>query len=106
MPDVPLRQFIEQWQHGHEQIHDEQRRALDAAFEAAAEKSARHNDLIHAMDRQSATFLSRLEYDTHHEALEQRVHQLEAWRSRVAGVGAVLILLAGALGAFIVRAVG
>lgn len=33
-------------------------RAIDAAFEAAKEKSASHNELIHAMERQSATFVT------------------------------------------------
>lgn len=41
------------------ELREAYQRAIDAAFEAAKEKSANHNDLIRAMERLQATFITR-----------------------------------------------
>jgi len=40
-------------------LRAEDHKAIDAAFEAAKEKSASHNELIQAMERQQATFITK-----------------------------------------------
>ena len=54
MPEeqVPLRQHLAE-------LREADQRALDAAFAAAKEKSASHNDIIQAMERQQATFVTK-----------------------------------------------
>ncbi len=49
---VPLREHFEA-------LRQADQHALTAAFEAAKEKSAMHNDLIRAMERQQATFVTK-----------------------------------------------
>lgn len=52
MNDVPLREHLEA-------LREADQRAHDAAFEAAKEKAERHNELIAAMERQQATFVTK-----------------------------------------------
>lgn len=40
-------------------VNEERAQALEAAFEAAKEKSDSHNRLIEAMERQQATFITK-----------------------------------------------
>lgn len=42
-----------------EALREADLRAVQAAFEAAKEKSAMHNDLIRAMERQQDTFVTK-----------------------------------------------
>jgi hypothetical protein len=57
----------------HEQVHIHERREMDAAFAAAQEKAASHNDLIAANERSMALTMPRGEYDRAHQALVERV---------------------------------
>jgi hypothetical protein len=61
--DISLREYIEQWIRGHEQIHQSEGKAIDAALAAANEKAERHNDLIHASERKEATYITQGQFD-------------------------------------------
>lgn len=52
MNDIPLGDHLAA-------LREADQAALSAAFEAAKEKSANHNDLIKAMERQQANFVTK-----------------------------------------------
>ncbi len=73
--------------------------AAERRFEAVNEFRAQQGDLI-------AGFLTRTEYEAKHEALLDKVAVLENWRSKTIGAAAVGMLVSGAIGAAVVKAIG
>ncbi len=63
MTEISLREYVEQWIRGHEQIHAAEGKAVDAALSSANEKAERHNDLIRASERKEATFITHGQFE-------------------------------------------
>jgi hypothetical protein len=63
MTEITLREYVEQWIRGHQQIHEAEGKAIDAALEAANEKAKSHNDLIHAGERKEATYITHGQFE-------------------------------------------
>ncbi len=59
------------------------------------------NELRKEVTDDRASFVKREVYDQMHEAMTQRINKLEAGYSRIMGAVAVLVMIAGVLGAVV-----
>ena len=107
---VTLREYIEA-------IMAERDKALTAAFrsqQAALELATRNlelrleklNELRAEVTQDRSNFLTRDRYDSQHSALEDKVAQLENFRGKALGFGALVSLLSAVGGALVVKAIG
>ncbi len=117
MSDVTLKEFIEKILEAHDRAHTAQHEAVTIA---AVELARRLDVLNHAHERSledRAAFQTRdaaeaatksLATETRNLAalMDSRIKQLEEFRSRAVGIGAVLVLFAAAVGAAVARALG
>ncbi len=115
MADVPLREFIEKILEAHDKAHLAQHEAVTIA---ATELARRLDVLNHAHERAQedrAEFVTKDRQDSLAKTLatetknlatlmDTRIKALENFRSKATGVGVVLALFAGAIGAAIAKA--
>ena len=107
---VTLREYIEA-------IIGERDRALQAAFRAQQDalnlatrnlelRLEKLNELRNEVTQDRGNFLTRDRYESQHQALEDKVSSLEAFRGRALGFGALVSLLSAVGGALVVKAIG
>lgn len=107
---VTLREYIEA-------IIGEKDRALQAAFLAqqnALNLATRNlelrleklNELRLEVTTDRSSFMTRERYEDAHDVLENRVGQLENFRGKALGFGALVSLISATVGAIIVRFIG
>jgi hypothetical protein len=102
---VSLRDYIER-------ILDEKQKALELAFKAQQDALAlaRHDlenrlETLNKLRQELVEDRTQFASSEKAESLELRIRTLESWRSSALGAGAVLGLLAGAIGAIVIKAV-
>lgn len=98
--------LLETYQTGHYEKHQDERKAVDEFRHSLEERLLKLNDLRNELLQDRAAFLRVDVYDGKHDALIIRIQVLESWKAKATGVGAVLVLLSGAVGAAIFRALG
>lgn len=100
-----------------ERLRESDKAAVSAALAAAqlavdtAERNAEKwrdsaNEWRGAMDDREARFVGRPENDAVIGALSERLRAMENWRAKAMGAAAVMMLLAGLVGAAIMDAFG
>jgi len=91
---VPLKEYIER-------IIEERDKAVQVAYRSMEGRLDRLNELRSEVTEDRAKFLTRDRYDGEHGLLENRVASLENWRGKALGFGALLALIAAAVGALL-----
>lgn len=91
---VPLKDYIEA-------IIGERDKAAEAVHRRLEQRIDAMNKVRDEVAADRARFLTRDKYDTEHGILEDRTTSLEAWRGKALGFGALLALVAAAMGALI-----
>jgi hypothetical protein len=113
MPDeepISLREYFEALLDAHKESHDQRHIADQAALIAARDSiSARLevlNELRSDVVKDRTQFITREAFEAQYDGLERRCGQLENWRAKATGVGAVLVIVSGAIGAAIFKVLG
>ena len=91
---VPLKEYIER-------ILDERYKAVQVAYRNMERRLDDLNELRDEYTEDRSLMLTRDRYDTEHHVLEDRVTSLESWRGKALGFGALLALIAAAMGALL-----
>jgi len=93
---VSLREYIER-------ILDEREKATEAARKSMELRLDRLNELRAEVQEDRGQYLTRDKYDGEHDALSNRISLLESWRGKAALVMAGVAVVAGLIGAAIMR---
>ncbi len=99
------RVMSERWlAHGHQ--HDAERRTVEQTRVQMDVRLSAMNEFRSSLSDVVSRTVSREAFDAEMDAKDQRLSQLENWRSKATGAAAVLALIAGVIGAAVMRALG
>jgi hypothetical protein len=85
---------------------DAAQRAVEKAEVASEKRFEAVNEFRATLQDQTNTFITRNEINPVIKALEDKLDLLENWRSKATGVGIILVVFAGVVGAAVVKAFG
>lgn len=110
MTEVSLREYIEriidERSKAHDQRHYDEAQAIDQARAAVDLRLEKLNELRSEVLQDRGQFVRRDVYDNDKKGRDLRLQRLESWQARASGAAVILTLIAGLIGAAVMRALG
>lgn len=103
--EITLREYIEKMlelrDKAFKDYQAEITRAMGLASATIENRLEKLNELRQEVVKDRGLYITRVEYDAKHEDLKQQLSLMQGWQNKVIGIGLVLVLLMGLIGAFI-----
>lgn len=82
---------------------DGQAQALELATRTLELRLGQLNELRSEVTQDRSNFITRVEYGASEKETNRRLTSVENWQSKVVGIGIILVILAGFIGAAVMR---